>query len=133
MPEATQHSAHACTPMPDLFGDAPLDADGQAPAATSGQTFKFVGTLTRNAEVRSRPPRDGKPVVPVVCMELKNIEPDGPQLCYAEREFTDGTYTQAEAFAKKFLKGHRATVSAPVTDMRVSVWHPDSIRPHDHL
>ncbi|MES2685704.1 MAG: hypothetical protein V4706_02720 [Pseudomonadota bacterium] len=103
----------------------------QATPALS-QTFKIVGRLTRNAELRSKPSRDNLHVVPVVCLEVKNNDPTGPQICYAEKEFTDATRSQAEHFAKKFLKGHVVTVLAPVTDMRVSVSHPDSIRSHDH-
>lgn len=113
----------------DLFDhEAPAE-----PAASMGQTFKIVGKLTRNAELRSKPSRDKLHVVPVVCLEVKNNDPTGPQLCYAEREFTDATRCQAEYFAKKLLKGTVVTVQAPVTDMRVSVCHPDSIRPHDNL
>jgi hypothetical protein len=128
-------SAYAPTPASqalqelelDLFGDWPPAAPAADP---TGAAFEFTGTLTHNADVRCKPPRDGLHVVPVVCMELKNNMPTGPRLCYVERPFTDATRSEAEAFARTLKKGTVVTVLAPVTDMRVSLSHPLEIHPH---
>jgi len=116
---------------PDLFGaDSNVAAHTAAVKPTVLQ-FEFTGILTRNADVRSKPPRDGFHVVPVVCMELKSTQPGGPRYCYVERPFTDATRAAAEALAKTLKKGTTVTVLAPETDLRVSVHHPVSIHPHE--
>lgn len=116
---------------PDLFATDPVGVDAAAAARAPGVQFEFTGTLTRNADVRSKPPRDGLHVVPVVCMELKSTAPDGPRYCYVERPFTDATRAAAEALAKSLKKGTTVTVLAPETNLRVSVHHPLSIHPHE--
>ncbi|MDP3228487.1 MAG: hypothetical protein Q8N13_11000 [Acidovorax sp.] len=127
------------TPAQQALQDMELDLFGLEPSFTprpeapkpTGLQFEFTGTLTRNADVRSKPPRDGLHVVPVVCMELKSILPGGPRYCYVERPFTDATRPAAEALAKSLKKGTTVTVLAPETDLRVSVHHPLSIHPHE--
>jgi hypothetical protein len=115
----------------DLFGADPSLQPPAAPAPPAGVAFEFTGTLLRNADVRSKPPKDGYHVVPVVCLELRNTNAAGPKYCYVERPYTDATRSQAEAFAKSLKKGTVVTVMAPETDLRVSVHHPLSIHPHE--
>ncbi len=83
--------------------------------------IQFTGTLLRDAEVRSRPAIDGLHAVPVVCME---IDPGlGGRTLRAEQPFTDATRRDAEALARRLVRGHSVTVTTPLQGRSHLVLH----------
>lgn len=103
------------------FSDTPVVQE------VSGPEVEFTGTLTHNAEVRNKAPRDGLHTVPVLCMDLKNTLPDGPRYCHVERAYTDATRRKAEALASEYKRGKCITVKYQPSHLRLSVSQPVSI------
>lgn len=109
----------------DMFAEAFTPDQAQAEAAEA--QVEFTGTLTHNAEVRNKAPRDGLHTVPVLCLVLKSTAPDGPRHCYVERAFTDATRRKAEALASEYKRGKCITVTYQPSHLRLSVSQPVSI------
>jgi hypothetical protein len=95
--------------------------------ASTPARLAFVGVLTRNAEVRSKPAADGLHAVPVVCLELKSTQEGPARVFHVEQPFTDATRKEAEAFSRSLKRGNVVTVITPVADMQVTFPHVESI------
>jgi hypothetical protein len=91
-------------------------------------TRLITGTLTRNAEVRTRP-LDGAQSLPILCFD---IQTDGPAHLpvHVEQPFEPGHHAQAEAAARRLRKGTHVTVQTPVLGWRLVV--PNATHVHTH-
>ena len=96
----------------------------------------FTGTLVAHAEVRTKMLDAEGHVVPVLCMEIELNNPLRNRL-HAEQPFPAGQHSQCEAAARRFRKGTRVTVRAPIVGLRmvapntthIHVHHPEESTP----
>lgn len=79
---------------------------------------EITGTLTHDAELRTRPIDSEGLVVPVICMELAT---NGPAHMPVRVEWPQpkGAHQAAAALAKSLKRGHTVTVRAPWLGMRL--------------
>lgn len=101
----------ATSPAAQFLASDMFDGQADAPASPNAPQATFTGQLVRNADVRTKPPRDGLHAVPIVCLELKSTAKHDHRICHAQIAFKDNERHQAEQRAAQLKKGHIVTVS----------------------
>lgn len=90
----------------------------QQPIANVG--LEFTGVLLRHAEARSKILDGDGRIVPVLVMDIETDTAMHMPL-HVEQLFPAGAHAQAEAAARRYRKGQRITVQAPVLSARLAV------------
>lgn len=104
-------------------------AQQQAGLPLSEPTARFTGTLIAHAEVRSRPIDSDGLMVPALCLE---VELDGAlhNRLHAEQLFAPGEHIAAEYAARRYRKGTRISVDAPIVGLRMVATNATHIHVH---
>lgn len=89
----------------------------------------FTGTLTAHAEVRTKPLDQEGHMVPVLCMDIE-LDNALRNRLRAEQPFPADQHQQCEAAARRYRKGVRVTVHAPVVGLRVLAANTTHIHLH---
>jgi hypothetical protein len=96
-----------------------VDADVSAPDIAH-TAYEFTGVLVDHGEARQKSiDREGH-LVPVLILNIQSDSLLRTPL-HIEQPFPAGHMDQAEAAARRYRKGQRITVHAPVTSLRMAV------------
>lgn len=92
-------------------------------------TARFTGVLIAHAEVRQRLLDTDGHMVPALCLE---VELDGAlhNRLHAEQLFAPGDHVAAEAAARRYRKGTRISVDAPIVGLRMVATNATHIHVH---
>lgn len=101
----------------------------QQPGLLPEPTARFTGTLIEHAEVRHKMIDAEGHTVPVLCLE---VELDGAlhNRLHAEQPFLPGQHVAAEYAARRYRKGTRISVDAPVVGLRMVATNATHIHVH---
>lgn len=92
----------------------------------AGLRLEFTGILREDAQVRVKPVGDGTHVLPVLCMELRDVGPMH-QTVHAEQIYSESTRAQAEARAKSLKKGAHVRLVTNTLNMRLLLPHVEQV------
>ncbi len=94
----------------------------------AGHEMSWEGILTRNGEARTKAIDAEGHMAPVLILDLESPTELRLQM-HVEQVFPVGHVAQAEAAARRYRKGQRVTVQAPVQGVR---WHVQASHIHTH-
>lgn len=102
-------------PEPDMF-----------PETCKPVALQFTGTLTDDAQLRTKPVGSLHIMHPVLCFELKDVGPAKMNL-HAEQIYTEATRKHAEQQLIKYKRGAQITLTSDMADMRLVLPHIQSV------
>lgn len=104
-------------------------ADQLQPRLVPDPVASFTGVLLAHAEVRQRPLDAEGHMVPALCMVIE-LDSLLHNRLHAEQLFGHGEQVAAEFAARRYRKGTRVTVEAPIVGLRMVATNTTHIRVH---
>ena len=90
---------------------------------------EWTGVLMADAQARSKPADDQGHMLPVLVMDVRLDNPTHNHL-RVEQPFPAADITQCQAAARRFRKGQRVTVQAPLAHVHIKAEHTAHIHIH---
>lgn len=85
-----------------------------------GDLLSYTGTLVADAEARWHVEPGTLRTRPVLCMDLQ-LDNCVHTLAHVEQQFDHGHHDQVKAAARRYRKGQRVTVQAPLRPLRLVI------------